>query len=223
MQLFINLDGTLLDVSSRYYTVYSELLKQSGFTPFDPATYWSFKRLSIDESVIVARSTSPGFAEDYLAEHKILIEDPAYLMLDRLQQGVVEQLDNWSEENTITLITSRNEYQPLIAQLDMFELGAYFSDVLVSHGGHPAWESRKERVQSRLCDPYKAVIICDNEADLLAARAMSVSVLAVANGRRTRNLLQRLSPDFMAGNLENIKLQQWTKAVSYQPRYSSMH
>jgi phosphoglycolate phosphatase-like HAD superfamily hydrolase len=213
MQLFINLEGTLLDVSSRYYAVYSELLKQSGFTPFDPSTYWSLKRVSIDDGAIASRTTNPGFVKDYLIEHQTLIENPAYLMLDRLQHNVIEQLAVWSKQHSITLLTSRNEYQALMEQLNMFEVDSYFDDVLISGVGRPAWELRKERMQSCLSDPMAAMMICDNEADLLAARALSVSSIAVANGRRTGNLLRRLSPDFVAGNLENINLHQWTKPV----------
>ncbi len=223
MQLFINLEGTLLDVSSRYYAVYSELLKQSGFTPYDPSTYWSLKRVSIDEGAIVARTTNPGFVEDYLVEHQALIENSAYLMLDSLQHKVIEQLASWSQQHSITLLTSRNEYQALMAQLKMFEVDNYFNEVLVSGYGRPTWELRKERVQSCLADPKSAMMICDNEADLLAARSLSVSSIAVANGRRTGNLLRRLSPDSVAGNLENINLHQWARSVTSQRLDSRMH
>ena len=222
MQLFINLDGTLLDVSSRYYSVYSELLKQSGFTPYDPATYWSLKRISIDEGAIVLRNTCRGFVDDYLAEYQSLIENPAYLMLDRLQHNVIEQLNSWSEQHTITLITSRNEYQPLLAQLKMFALDGFFNDVQISINGCSGEASRKARLQGSLQSPETAMMICDNETDLLAARALSVPAIAVANGRRTGNLLRRLSPDFIAGNLENIKLQQWTHAVNCHRQPTSM-
>jgi len=118
MQIFINLEGTLLDVRDRYYAVYSDLLTQSGFKTFDHATYWSFKRLSFEERAIVTRSACDGFVDDYLLEHEHLIEDPAYLMLDELQPCVIDQLSNWSQNHQIYITCTRREYQPLITQLE---------------------------------------------------------------------------------------------------------
>lgn len=219
MQLFINLDGTLLDVSRRYYAVYSDLLRQSGFTPFDAATYWSLKRLSIEESCIVGRSTCNGFVDDYLMQHPVLLENPAYLMLDSLQPGVKQQLGSWSEQHQIILTTSRREYQPLLAQLDYFAIRNSLSEVLVSAATDRYWNNRQESIQQSLHKSRDAILICDSESGLLAARALNIRSVAISNGRRARRLLQQTQPDYLANKLEHINLEDLA-ALATDARYT---
>lgn len=210
MQIFINLDGTLLDVRARYYAVYSDLLRQSGLRAFDPATYWSFKRLSLGESCIVARSASQGFIEDYLIEHADLIEDPAYLMLDELQPAVAEQLSHWSKNHDIYLATSRREFQPLIAQLEYTGIRQYFKDIVVSAGpGCQSCENKVASIKKYLQNSQDALLICDDEAGLLAAHKLDIYSMAVTDGRRTRQLLQQVKPGSVVNSFENINLEFW--------------
>ena len=206
MQIFISLEGVALDVSRRYYAVYSDLLRQSGFQPFDAATYWSFKRLSIEEAAIAERSSRAGFVEEYLLARTELLEDPAYLMLDSVQNGVIKQLQHWSSCHDVILTSRLTQYQSLVAQLELLGLGDTVADVLSCRTGLPGWESSKICIENNLDSQQAALLVTDNEADLLAARALLIPSVAVTGGRRSRTLLQRAQPDYLTNSLETIEL-----------------
>ena len=221
MQIFISLEGVVLDVSQRYYAIYSDLLRQSGFQPFDAATYWSFKRLSIKEATIAERSSRPGFVEEYLLARTGLLEEPAYLMLDSLQQGVPKQLQYWSSHHDVILTSRLGNYQTLVAQLELLGLADTVADVLPCRTGLPGWEAARARLEGNLDSQKAALLVTDNEADLLAARALMIPSVAVTGGRRSRTLLQRTQPDYLTNSLEKIELvDRWESSASSGCRVS---
>ena len=91
MQIYLDLDGPVLDVSHRYYLIYSDLLKQADYLPFDHDSYWSLKRLSITEAAIVQRNMPECGVSDYLARRAQLLEDSTYLVYDLLQPGITSR------------------------------------------------------------------------------------------------------------------------------------
>jgi phosphoglycolate phosphatase-like HAD superfamily hydrolase len=209
MQIYLDLDGPILDVSARYYAIYSDLLQREGFVPLDQSSYWSLKRMSFQESAIVAHNCPDNFIEDYLVERQNLIEDPAYLALDRLHPGVLEQLQAWSGSHQLILVTLRRNYQSLAAQLAYSGIRPFLSDVLVGTIGCPGWRAKKERIESHMRDASNAFIIGDTEADMLAAHALELPSVAVTCGIRTRRLLSHLAPDLLVKNLGELRLERW--------------
>ncbi len=206
MQIFISLEGVILDVARRYYAIYSDLLRQSGFQPFDAATYWSFKRISIEEAAIVERSSPAGFVEDYLLTRAELLEYPAYLMLDSVQNGVIEQLQQWHGMHDVVLTSRLSCYQTLVAQLELLGLSHTVSDVLPYRAGLQGSEAARVCIEDKLNCQQAALLVTDNESDLLAAHALLIPSVAVTGGRRSRSLLQRTQPDYLTNSLENIEL-----------------
>ncbi len=209
MQIYLDLDGPILDVSGRYYAIYTDLLQREGYTPLDYSSYWSLKRLSFQESAIVAHSCPAGFVEDYLVERLNLIEDPAYLCLDRLHAGVLEQLKAWARTHELVLVTLRRNYQSLISQLEHIGVRPLLTDVLVGAIGCPGWCAKKERIETRLRDTSNALVIGDTEADVLAAHALELPSVAVSCGIRTRRLLTHLAPDVLVKNLSELNIDGW--------------
>lgn len=209
MQIYLDLDGPVLDVSERYYAIYSDLLRREGYTPMDRSGYWSLKRLSFQESAIVAHTCPPGVVEDYLIERQNLIEDPAYLGLDRVHEGALERLRSWAGRHELVLVTLRRNYQSLVSQLDYIGLRPLLSDVLVGPVGCPGWRAKKERIETRLRDTSNAFVIGDTEADVLAAHALELPSVAVTCGIRTRRLLSHLAPDLLIRNLGELDIDRW--------------
>lgn len=209
MEIYLDLDGSLLDVSNRHYAIYSDLLKREGYTPLDRSSYWSLKRLSFEESAIVAHSCPAGFVEDYLVERQNLVEDPAYLTLDRLQPGAVERLKGWAGKHELIVVTLRRNYQSLIPQLEYFGIRRLLADVLVGSIGCPGWRAKKERIEMRMRDASNTLVIGDSEADMLAAHALELPSVAVTSGSRTRRLLAHLAPDLLVTSLRELRIDRW--------------
>jgi len=209
MQIYINLDGAILDVSRRYYAVYHDLLRQSGFVPFDIATYWSFKRLSISDYSIVDQNCTSGFSEDYKLMREIVLEDPAYLMLDELHPGVGNQLSEWCASHSLILLATRQNYQALVAQLEHLDIRPCFCDLIVNNSACPVMDSSKAHFQVHVKEPGSALIIGDNESAILAAHKLAIPSIAVTCGQRTRRLLEQVSPDLIVRDLAHIDERDW--------------
>ena len=209
MQIYLNLEGTVLDVSDRYYAVYRDLLEQAGYLPFDKNTYWSLVRVGVDESVIIERTCDSDYIEDYRYDRARLIEDPAYLMLDTLQPHTLERFRVWQHHHSLVLTTFRRNYTALIAQMDMLDLRDYLSDILVAGSGGDGWEIKKQRIQESQENSDNAFVIADNECDILAAHALEIPSIAICSGRRTRSTLKQLAPDLIVRKLDDLSLEDW--------------
>jgi phosphoglycolate phosphatase-like HAD superfamily hydrolase len=212
MQIFIDLDGPLLDVTRRYYLIYSDLMRKAGNRPFDQESYWSLKRLSVRESAIVQRCASRQDTVDYLQKRQQLLEDPAYLLYDRLQPGVAETLDGWFAEHELYLVTLRRDGDALLSQLNLLGIRSYFKKVFCADNVEPSWKIKCEwmrSIRSRLGD---AVVIGDTEVDVLAGRAAGLRTVALSCGIRSRRLLEQLVPDLMLGALRDLDLEKLRQA-----------
>lgn len=209
MQIYLNLDGTLLNVEDRYYAVYRDILEQAGFLPFDKSTYWSLIRVGVTELAIVEKTCDLDFSNEYTFNHQRLIEDPAYLMLDTLQDGVLSKFDTWHSYHALTITTFRSHYQALVAQMEFLGLRVYLTDLLVTGAGGDGWKIKKERISNSLQDDSNAFVIADNETDILAAHALEIPSVAICKGRRTRSTLKQLAPDLMIPQLDDLTLEDW--------------
>ena len=85
---FLDLDGPIIDVSLRYFTIYSEGVVRLGGSPISRARFWSAKRHKIPDREILALSGLADAGEAYKAIKLSLIESPSYLVHDCLQAGV---------------------------------------------------------------------------------------------------------------------------------------
>ena len=56
MQFFFDLDGTILDTSQRYYSIYYNIVKDLGGSPLTKKVYWDCKSNKISEYEIAIRS-----------------------------------------------------------------------------------------------------------------------------------------------------------------------
>ena len=61
MKYFFDLDGTILDISKRYYFIYYDIIKKFGGVPLPKCVYWDYKRNKTPDDVILKRSNIPQF------------------------------------------------------------------------------------------------------------------------------------------------------------------
>lgn len=206
MQIFIDLDGPILDVTRRYYLIYSDLLGKTDYQPFDQESYWSLKRLSINESAIVLRNMPLEGVADYMEQRERLLEDPAYLVYDRLQRGALETLDAWAGEHQLYLVTLRRNRAALLSQLEFLGLDNKFERVFCAQDIEPGWETKCEWIRACRSTSGETVIIGDTEVDMFAGKAAGISTVALSCGIRSRQLLGKLSPDALYHGLSEVDL-----------------
>jgi phosphoglycolate phosphatase len=209
MQIFIDLDGPILDVARRFYLVYSDLLKQADYLPFDSQSYWSLKRLSIKEGAIVQRNMPESGVPDYLQQRGRLLEDPAYLLFDRLQAGASDVLARWAGEHRVYLVTLRHNRKALLSQLKLLGIDGRFDEVFCAQDSEWTWQTKCEWIRA-ICGPkHDAVIIGATEMDVLAGHAAGIHTVAVTCGMRSRRFLEQLSPEKIVSNIADCQLEEF--------------
>ncbi|MFC1772114.1 HAD family hydrolase [Pseudomonadota bacterium] len=204
MQIYLDLDGPVLDVSHRYYLIYSDLLKQADYLPFDHDSYWSLKRLSITEAAIVQRNMPECGVSDYLARRAQLLEDSTYLVYDLLQPGILDTLKLWSKQHRLYLVTLRRNRMALMSQLKLLGINGVFEEVFCAQDADQGWETKCEWIRSNCVTSSEAVIVGDTEVDVLAGHAAGIQTVSVTCGIRSRRFLEQLSPHLLLSNIAGL-------------------
>jgi phosphoglycolate phosphatase-like HAD superfamily hydrolase len=200
--LFCDLDGTLLDVSERYYTLYRDIMRNLGQSVLSEGDYWRLKRSGLPEAQIISRTTSDaGVVARYGQIRDPLMEAPAYLRLDRLiVPELLQILTELAVRYRLYLVTLRRHEERLLDELEALNLRASFSAILVRGQTNlrreaPAWEVKARLIGEAAAVDSSSLVVGDTEADILAGKALGLKTYAVLSGLRDRNFLVRLGPD----------------------------
>ncbi len=203
---FLDLDGPLLDVSTRHYRVYADLCAHLGGTPLAHAEFWSAKRSKTPDAEILRRSGLSDSVAEYRASKLTRIEDPDYLRLDRLQAGAGDMLVRLAERYRVVLVTLRQRRDALQAELEALGIGRHFADVLSAPAGAAeGWEVKCALVRKAGITPEPRDFFAgDTETDIIAGKALGVSTVAVCDGIRNESFLTALSPDWIIPTLSEL-------------------
>jgi phosphoglycolate phosphatase-like HAD superfamily hydrolase len=210
MIIFTDLDGPILDVSEKYYSVYTAVLKRHGFTALTKNEYWDAKRRKIPDQEILERTKASIPIEQFQEERKQIIESDAFLKYDMLQDRVGQVLNILSEKTTLILVTLRSFPDQLYKELDNLDLKKYFNAILTSGENiKPRWKIKYQLINNYLvgksaADRSDNIMIGDTETDILAGRSLGFRTIAVLNGIRSRDVLTETEPTFIVDSLYDI-------------------
>jgi phosphoglycolate phosphatase-like HAD superfamily hydrolase len=208
VKVFLDLDGPILDVSQRYYTIYTDLLGAAGHRPLSKADYWRAKRNRTPEAEILRCTCPEPFIAAYLQQRLAVIEAPRYLLLDEVWEDARKALDDWYRRHTLFLVTLRNRRAALEEQLDHLGLLSCFTHVYSEDNNEGNAQVKERLIRSEIDDPTQCLIIGDTEADLEAGKALGIGTVAVSRGIRTGELLARCCPDQLVGDLSAVVLRE---------------
>jgi phosphoglycolate phosphatase-like HAD superfamily hydrolase len=210
--LFLDLDGTLLDVTERHYATYVDVLEAPDMrgVPIPAREYWSLRRDGKPPDEILRRSRLfptrfTAFAERF-AER---LETPEMLLLDRVRPGVETALGKLHTKTPIVLVTQRRDPQGLEGQLSALGLRRYFVTVLA--GAPPRtrrvdpdarWRHKAQLVRGRYkLLPTASIHIGDTEGDVKMARDLGFEVWLLEGGHRKKELQVKADPDRIEADL----------------------
>jgi len=203
--LYFDLDGTILDVSSRLYSVYLDIVNQLDGEPLPKEVYWQAKREQLSEGTIAKRSKIDN-ASKYVQLRKERIELPKYLKHDKLIPRALESLSELKKDNQMVLVTLRNSTENLYQQLRRFRIEPLFDKVLVGNNGKERWSSKAKIIRSdNLFEPRRAIIVGDSEADILAGKNLNILAIAVLSGIRGRKELLSTHPDCIINDITQLR------------------
>ena len=201
-QIFFDLDGPLIDISEKFYKLYTDIFVKHHQPTLSSREYWELKRNKVPEPDIVSRTTDRDFASKYVPERLAVIEDLEYLKFDRLHPGVVDLLAELKRKGDLTLVTLRNNRRNLLWELEHLGLSRYFANILTKDDNHGDFRIKVELI-SEFCsnNSCQGILIGDTEADILAAKALKITSCGVTFGIRTKEIITKLEPDFIADSV----------------------
>jgi phosphoglycolate phosphatase len=207
LTLFFDLDGPILDVSTRYAALHRDLLRSAGLRGMSADRYWDRKRARIPEEEILRELGALGLAPDYLRQRLDRIESSDYLLLDRPWPWTHEVLDRLARCYPLVLVTARSSSLLLLEQLDRLDLIAYFHEVL-SEPARRGVDKQKARLMSAYLTRHDRTaegwMVGDTEADVGAGQIVGLRTAAVQTGIRNAELLQLASPDHLLNDIREL-------------------
>jgi phosphoglycolate phosphatase len=209
MMIFFDLDGTLIDVSQKYYAVYVAFVRNSNGVPLPLDAYWEIKRGNASPEDILAASRINDQAPRALDEFvKANIEREEYLRLDRLFSFTDFVLHKLSFEHICILISKRRNKILFEKQTEWLNIKKYFKSVIaagnMSENGAVTSGTEKSDAMKALEITLPACIIGDSGMDILTGKSLGITTCAVTTGIRNREILQSCDPDFIIDKLADI-------------------
>lgn len=190
MKTFFDLDGTVLDISARWYALHSDMATKHGLPVLPRELYVMRKRDGISENKILEESGSAIDIEKlnaYNAERIAHIEDDIYLELDVPMPDIFGVLTYWGKWTPLVLVTLRKRADAAREQLKRLGLTPFFENILITKGG-----SKKEAIVAAYisADYEGALFVGDGEEDYLSAQALSMRSCIVSYGTRSKSFLE---------------------------------
>ncbi|MDP3900876.1 MAG: HAD hydrolase-like protein [bacterium] len=192
--LFLDFDGTLLDVFDRCWAVHSAAVRSFGKQPILKEHYKRLRRKGFYEKKIYEERYS-AVPPEVLSAYEVWksnIEKPRYLSLDKLHEGAKLALRKLASRYTLILVSARRDRGAALAQVERLGIISFFEAFRFPGGTRDPWKN-KYRVMKGYAGEV-AGIIGDTEVDILAGKECGVRTFAVANGLRTSIYLKGLHP-----------------------------
>lgn len=218
LTVFCDFDGPLVDVSDRYYNTYQLALHEtyhyySRFDPFlkiNPLSkkeFWQMKQERANDQEIALRSGLKVQQIPYFVQQvRSIVNDVSLLTKDKFHRGV-----NWAlallHSQGVRLVVVTLRCQDQVSQiLTNYGLLRLFSGVYGTTDAMAAYsnniECKTALLKKALAEhqTHRTCMIGDTEADILAAKAMGISAIALTCGIRSYSYLQQFEPDQIESN-----------------------
>jgi phosphoglycolate phosphatase len=200
MNIFCDLDGTLIDSRIRLYELFRYLVPCSNLS-FDE--YWGFKRNQINHRQILienfkySESQICSFEKSWMGQ----IELKEWLDLDHPFENVKDFLLYLNSFNNIYIVTARQNKQNVYMQLDRFGWTGIFRDVLVTEQNSSKVDLITNSVKVEMDD----WIVGDTGKDVQTGRTLGIKTAAVLSGFLNENSLLKYSPDVIVEYFIDLK------------------
>jgi len=197
----LDLDGPLIDVSTRYYAIYCDLVRSYDGLPLALEDYWRQKRNRIpDVDQFIAAGLGRDQANVCAAERVCLIEDSRYVRLDRIWEGTEGFLRQLHSAYDIAIVSFRGDAEQAESQLRAAGIRDLCNHVVCARatGEIRRPEAKAEMVRRIIGDDVPAGwFIGDTETDIRAGRLLGLRTAAASFGLRDLSYLEAERPDIV--------------------------
>ncbi len=202
--IFVDFDGTLVDVSLRYYRVHEASLSQVK-PRISAQQYWNFKREQVSEREIVAQWYPDIDEEEYRRRRSVLLEDREFLRFDSLLPHALHALQALRQANhDLVLVSLRRREDYLLDEVESLGIRPLFGAVLTATSPFEPWNTKAGLI-GPLAKPG-AWVVGDTEADIKAGQLLGLRTCAVESGIRTPAYLTSLTPTLVVKDIGQFVL-----------------
>lgn len=223
--LFCDFDGPIVDVSERYYRTYRLGLStlQASYQEkygeplqlqlLSKNQFWWMKRNRVADTDIAIRSGVPTDLVDTLLQQvERIVNHPHLLQWDSLQPGAEMAIHQLKRAGIrLVLVTLRHPRQ-VQAFLQAHDLSQHIDEIFGVSDINAAHLNRAEQkvalleraITAQKDQGYQISPTCmigDTEADIIAGQRAGIDTVAVTNGIRSHDYLQRYQPTSITSNL----------------------
>lgn len=197
MNIFFDLDGTLLDSRKRMYVLFKKLVEESEFS-FEE--YWWLKRNKVNHKTILEKYYPEINFLDFEKTWMNSIESEELLCEDMLYEGATLILEKLKSNNRMYILTARQNKKNLFKQLDKLNITRFFVDILPTEH-----KTTKEQIlKSRFALMSNDIIIGDTGYDIVTGKNVGIRTIAISHGFLSKEVLGKYEPDFLIDNLMEI-------------------
>lgn len=211
MNIFFDLDGTLIDTSYRNYNVYREIILNLKGKPLTKYQYWRLKRSKSNLSRILKLSQiSTKYYSVYTQKFRDEIESVKHLNKDSLFPFTLNSLNTLlALKHNLFLISYRQSKSNALEELKDLGLNKKFKKIMIGRLNDSASETKASFIKDILGkekSPKQSVIVIgDNEDDIIAAKNQNIISISVLSGIRNKQVLQRLHPHFIIKDISFLQ------------------
>jgi phosphoglycolate phosphatase len=198
VNLFFDLDGTLLDSHIRLYKLFQDLVCASHLSIYE---YWELKRNKINHKTILldmfqySNDDFNHFEKSWLEK----IELPEYLQFDTLVDDAFDVLNFLAKNNSMYIVTSRQNRKNVVAQLKNLQIYNFFKSVLVTEH-----RCTKSILIKEVGYQKEDFMIGDTGKDVLTGLELDMNTIVVTYGFLKKSVLESYKPHFTIDKLSAI-------------------
>lgn len=202
IQIYIDLDGTLLNNFKRFEILLLDILrlKQNQVENF-----FEYKKLGLSNVEILTKHYDYGVSELETFKSRWLekIEQRDYLKHDSLVEGTKKWLGNFCNDFQLILCTARQNRENLLWQLNDLDIACYFHEVIVTYGNPVKHSFIKE---AALEIDKRSWFIGDSVEDINSGQMLGLRTCAVLTGYTLLDEIVNCSPDLILKKITDFNL-----------------
>ena len=192
MNVFWDLDGTIINPNQRIYMLFCKLTGQNELT-YDQ--YWKYRYSGMRQKMILKKI---GYTDDriesFFDEWMRNIELPEWLLNDTPQPYVKDVLEKLSErEVSQYVITNRQNIDTTKWQIERLGLNNYFDLILTTHQKM----TKAVKISVTLKVSPRDMLIGDSVEDIEAAKKLNIYSVSICNDSHSEKELKNAKPDFL--------------------------
>lgn len=200
MNIFFDLDGTLIDSRERLYQLFQSLVPTSELS-FDE--YWALKRNKTSHKKILLSKFNYSNEQysDFEKKWMSKIELEKWLQLDTPFEGIVDVLISLSKNHDLFVVTARQSESIALEQIKSFGWENIFTKVLVTQQQQEKHDLIKNAVRVTPEDWF----IGDTGKDIQTGKLLGIKTAAVLSGFLSKESLLPYQPDIIIDTVLDFK------------------